>query len=313
MRPFRFIADVSAIADGPALIERARRAEAIGYDMLVLGDHLLEQLAPVPALAAIATATARVRIGTFVFNNDLRHPAVLAQDLATLDVLSAGRLEIGIGAGWNESEYAAIGLPFDPPGRRIERMAEAVTVLKGLFSAAPFTFEGRHYMIRALDGQPKPVQQPHPPFLIGGGGRRILAIAAREAATVGLAPVATGDGPSLVADCMAPAVAAKIDRVRETAPQRFERLDLNVYPAVGRAQVTDHPRREARELARRLAARYGADVATDDLLASPFVFVGSVAGLAGKFVDLRRRFGINSFTVFDLDEFAPVVERLAGT
>ena len=313
MRPFRFSADVSEIVDGHLLAEKARRAESIGYDTLMLGDHLLEQLAPIPALATIAAATERIRIGTFVFNNDLRHPAVLAQDLATLDVLSGGRLEIGIGAGWNAPEYAAIGLSFDEPAIRVARCAEAIEVLKGCFADGPFAFAGTHYTIAEYDGRPKPVQRPHPPFLIGGGGRRILGLAAREADTVGIAPKATRAGAPEVVDCLAPAVAEKIGWVREAAGDRFERLDLNVYPAVGRPIVTDDADREVRALAERIAGRYGQEVSPSDLMESPFVFIGSVDGLVEKLQVIRQRFGINSVTVFDMDEFVPVVERLAGT
>ena len=192
VRPFRFLAGGVEIVDGKALADKARRAESIGYSVLVLSDHLLAQLAPIPAMATIAAATERLRVGTFVFNNDLRHPAVLAQDLATLDVLSNGRLEIGIGAGWNEPEYEEIGLPFEPVATRVGRLAESVAVLKGLFGDGPFSFDGTHYTTRARDGQPKPVQKPHPPLMIGGGGRRVLSLAAREANIVSLAPRIAG-------------------------------------------------------------------------------------------------------------------------
>jgi probable F420-dependent oxidoreductase len=313
VHPFRFVADVSAIVDAATLAANARRAESIGYSVLVLGDHLLEQLAPIPALATIAAATGHLRIGTFVLNNDLRHPAVLAQELATLDLLSDGRLEIGIGAGWNEPEYQAIGQPFDPPGVRIGRMAAGVTILKGVFADGPFTFRDEHYEITAYDGRPKPVQRPHPPFLIGGGGRRILAIAAREADIVGLAPRAAPDGRVAINDCLAGTVDERIAWIRETAGDHFGRLELNVYPAVGRLIVTDHARREATALADRLANRYGAEVGPDELLESPFVFIGSAAGLAEKLREHRSRFGISSVTTFDMDAFAPIVERLAGT
>ena len=134
MRPFRFLTDASDPVPGRSLAETARRAEAIGFSVLVIPDHLVGQLAPIPAMATMAAATERLRIGTFVLNNDLRHPAVLAQDLASLDVLSDGRLEIGIGAGWNRPEYDAIGLPFDPVGTRVARLEEGVTVLKGCFA-----------------------------------------------------------------------------------------------------------------------------------------------------------------------------------
>ena len=171
MRPFRFLAEAGGIADGKALAADARRAEAMGIDVLVLPDHLIEQLAPIPFMATVAAATERLRIGTFVLNNDLRHPAVLAQDLASLDVLSGGRLEIGIGRA-GTCEYQAIGLPFEPVGVRVSRLGEAIAVLKGAFAPGPFSFSGDHYAIADYDADPKPVQQPHPPFFIGGGGRR---------------------------------------------------------------------------------------------------------------------------------------------
>ena len=187
-RPFRFLADARRIGSVAELTETARRAESIGIDTLVVPDHLIEQLSPVPAMAVIAAVSDRLRVGAFVLNNDLRHPAVLAQDLASLDVLSGGRLDVAIGAGWNRPEYEAIGLPFDPTPVRQRRLAEAISVLKGCFADGPFSFSGEHYTITDYDAYPKPVQRPHPPFLIGGGGRRTLTLAAREADIVGLAP-----------------------------------------------------------------------------------------------------------------------------
>ena len=311
MHPFRFVADASRIVGPETLADDARRAEAIGYSVVVVGDHLLEQLAPMPALAHIAAATDRIRIGTFVLNNDLRHPAVLAQDLATLDLLSGGRLEIGIGAGWNADEYRATGLTFDPPATRIDRLASAVTILKGLFADGAFTYQDDHYSITELDGLPKPAQRPHPPFLIGGGGRRLLTLAAREADIVGFAPRATA--VVTVADCLPPGIEERLGWVRDAAGDRFERLEFNVYPAIGQLTVTDHALREARALAERLAGRYGIEATAEELLESPFVFIGSVDGLVEKFRAARERFGINSVTSFDIDALAPVVERLAGT
>ncbi len=316
MRPFRFIADLSSpVVDGDALAEKARRAQGAGYDTVTFGDHLLDQFAPIPALATVAAAAESVRIGMFVLNNDLRHPAVLAQDLATLDVLSGGRLEIGIGAGWNDEEYAAAGMAFDPPAVRIARLEEAIGVLKGLFGQAPFSFEGTYYTIRGMDGQPKPVQQPHPPFLIGGGGRRVLALAAREAATIGLAPRAVNgpNGQPLLAEFLAPAAVDKMAWVRESAGDRFDNLDLNVYPALGPLVVTADRRAEAEKRAQRLSARAGMALTPEQVLESPFAFIGSVDQLAETLVERRERFGINSVTVFEPDVFAPVVERLAGT
>ena len=175
--------------DGATLAEHARRAESMGYSALLVPDHLaIEQLSPVPAMVAIAAATTTLRTGTFVFNNDLRHPAVLAQDLASVDILSGGRLDVAMGAGWRELEYQAIGLPFGPQPTRVERLEEAIAVLKGCFADGPFSFSGKHYTITEYDAQPKPVQRPGPRLMIGGGGRRTLTLAAREADIVGLAP-----------------------------------------------------------------------------------------------------------------------------
>jgi len=313
MRPFRFLADARAVADARTLAETARRAEGTGFAMLVVPDHLIDQLAPVPAMAVIAAATERLRIGAFVFNNDLRHPAVLAQELASLDILSDGRLEVAIGAGWNKPEYDAIGLTFDPVRTRVRRMQEAVAVLKGCFADEVFSFSGEHYTIAELDGRPKPVQRPHPPFMIGGGGRRTLEFAAREADTVGLAPRIL---PGVKGDPRSITVAAteeKIAWIREAAGEGFDQLELNVYPSMSPIIVTDHARAEAEALAARLEKRTGHAVSPDDLLESPHIFIGSINGLADKLASLRQRLGISSIMVGEMDELAPLVERLAGS
>jgi probable F420-dependent oxidoreductase len=313
LRPFRFLAEAVDIVDAATLADKAHRAEAIGYSSLVITDHLLEQLAPIPAMATIAAVTERLRVGTFVFNNDLRHPAVLAQDLATLDLLSGGRLDIGIGAGWNQPEYEAIGLPFEPVGTRVGRLVESIAVLKGLFGDGPFSFAGSHYTITAMDGQPKPVQRPHPPFLIGGGGRRTLSLAGREAQVVGLAPRilsgARGDPRSITIA----ATEEKIGWVRDAAGARFADLELNVYPSMSAVIVTDHARTEIAAVRDRLRGTTGFDVPEDELLESPHIFIGSVDGLVAKFQMLRERLGISSIMVGDIEQLSGVVERLAGT
>ena len=170
MRPFRFLAGATEPVSAREFAERVRRAEAVGFDTIVFPDHVVPQLAPVPAMAIVVTLSDRLRVAPFVLNNDLRHPAVLAHDLATLDLLSDGRLDVAIGAGWNKAEYDAMGIAYDAPGTRVERLTEAVSILKGYFGEDPFSFSGAHYTITELDGQPKPVQRPHPPLMIGGGG-----------------------------------------------------------------------------------------------------------------------------------------------
>jgi probable F420-dependent oxidoreductase len=312
-RPFRFLADARDIASVRELTETARKAEAIGIDTLVIPDHLIAQLSPVAAMAALAAVSDRLRIGAFVLNNDLRHPAVLAQDLASIDVLSEGRLDVAIGAGWNKAEYDAIGMGFDPTPVRQARLVEAIAVLKGCFADGPFSFAGEHYTITDYDAHPKPIQKPHPPFLIGGGGRRTLELAAREAQIVGLAPRILPNRAPDPASVTFEGTREKIGWVRETAGDRFDDLELNVYPSMTGVNITDAPLREAGEVAERLSERSGVAVTAEELLDSPHIFVNTVDGFVAKFTRLRDELGISSIMVGGVDELVPVVERLAGT
>jgi probable F420-dependent oxidoreductase len=311
--PFTFLADAFDVSSARELGERARAAADLGVTTFVLPDHLVDQLAPVPYLAAVAALTEHIRISAFVHNNDLRHPAVLAQELATLDALSEGRLDVAIGAGWNESEYAAIGLPFDPIRVRQARLAEAVTVLKGCFGAGAFTFAGEHYTITDYDAQPKPVQQPHPPFFIGGGGRTTLELAAREAQTIGLAPrILRGGMPDPRSFTWA-ATEEKIGWVREAAGERFDELTFNVYPSFWPVTVTNDLHAEAEKVVAAMRERSGAELTVQEVIDSPHVFIGSHDRFVEKFNALRDRLGISSFLVGDLDQLGPVLEQLAGT
>ena len=316
MKPFRFLAEARAVATGRELAETARRAEGIGIDTLVIPDHLIPQLAPIPAMATIAAATERLRVAGFVLNNDLRHPAVLAQDLASLDVLSGGRLDVAIGAGWNRPEYEAIGIPFDPTPVRQARLAEAIAVLKGCFADGPFSFAGKHYTITDYDAQPKPVQRPHPPFFIGGGGRRTLELAAREAQTVGLAPRILPGGVVDPRSFTWEATEEKIDWVQAAAGARFASLVLNVYPSFWPVTVTDDLAGEAAKVVAAMKERSGVELTVAEVIESPHIFIGSHDRFVEKFTDLRDRLGISSFNVGELDgpeSLAPVVQRLAGT
>jgi probable F420-dependent oxidoreductase len=312
-KPFTFLADAFDVSSARELGERACAAEALGVTTFALPDHLVGQPAPVPYLAVVAALTERIRISAFVHNNDLRHPAVLAQELATLDVLSEGRLDVAIGAGWNEPEYTAIGIPFDPIRVRQARLAESVAVLKGCFAEGPFSFTGEHYTITEYDGQPKPVQRPHPPFFIGGGGRATLELAAREAQTVGLAPrILPGPRPDPRSFTWA-ATEEKIGWVREAAGARFEELTFNVYPSFWPVTVTDDLDAEAEKVRAALKERSGIELTVPEVIDSPHLFIGSHERFVEKFTELRERLGISSFLVGDLDQLAPVVQRLAGT
>jgi probable F420-dependent oxidoreductase len=313
VKPFRFLADAFDASTTRELGERARAAEAMGVTTFILPDHLVPQLAPIAYLATVAALTERLRISAFVHNNDLRHPAVLAQELATLDVLSGGRLDVAIGAGWNEPEYRAIGLAFDPIRVRQARLAEAVAVLKGCFGEGAFSFSGEHYTITDYDAYPKPVQQPHPPMFIGGGGRRTLELAAREANIVGLAPrILAGQRPDPTSITWA-ATEEKIGWVREAAGDRFEALEFNVYPSQWPIVVTDDLRGEARKVIDRMKERTGIEMTEQEVIDSPHLFIGSIDRFVEKFSELRERLGVNSFLVGDLTDLGPVVERLAGT
>jgi probable F420-dependent oxidoreductase len=312
MRPFRFLADVQEIVPGPELAARAQRAEQLGYHALVIPDHLLGQLSPVVALATVAAATSTLRMSAFVINNDLRHPAVLAQDLASIDVLSGGRVDIAIGAGWNKPEYDAIGLAFDPTPVRQARLAESVTVLKGLFTGSPFSFAGEHYTITDFTGAPVPVQRPHPPFFIGGGGRRTLTLAGREADIIGLAPRIRAGAKVDAASLTLAATREKIEWVREAAGERFESLEFNIYPSTWPATVTDDLRGEARKVIDHLRARTGVELTEDEVIDSPHLFLGSIDRLVEKFLQLREELGITSIMLGMLGELEPVLERLVG-
>ncbi len=314
MRPFRFLATVDGYPGFAELTRVARKSETIGCSTFVLPDHLIGQYAPVPLLTAVAAVTERLRVGTFVLNAGLRHPAVLAQDLATLDVMSGGRLEIGLGAGWNKPEFDAIGLPFEPVGVRIGRLAEVITILKGCFADGPFSFTGEHYTVTDHDGVPTPAQRPHPPFFLGGGGQRLLTLAAQQAQIIGLAPrLISGDQPRVDAwSLTAAATEEKIRWIREAAGDRFGELELNTYPTGGPAVITSNPQAEARRRADRIREQTGTELTAEEILDSPHMFIGTVKDLVRKFTDLRERFGISSFLIDDLDTLAPVVEELAG-
>src|SRR5215472_16888186 len=227
MRPFRFGVLAEHAQTPDQLLDTARRAEAAGCSTLLIRDHLVEgpflhQLAPLTALATVAAATTRLRVGTLVLANDFRHPAMLAKELAMLDVLSGGRVELGLGAGFLRREYEEAGLPFDRPADRVGRLEESLQVLKGLFGAGPLTHEGRHYRVSGLDSHPRPVQRPHPPLHVAAAQPRMLGIAGREADIVNLQGVSTAGG--VVSEDPAgrspAAVAGRVEHIRAAAGER---------------------------------------------------------------------------------------------
>jgi probable F420-dependent oxidoreductase len=313
VRPFRFMVGSRDPVDARSLTEHARWAEGIGCSHIAVHDHLEVQHAPIPLLTAVAMVTERLRLCPLVFNNDLRHPAVLAQELASLDILSGGRTEVGIGAGWNEPEYRQAGLTFDRPGIRIDRLTEAIAIFRGLFAEGSFNYSGRYYTVTEMDGRPKPVQRPHPPFVIGGTRERMLRLAAREADIVGIDLRQRGEA---ILDAFEARTDVRVGWIREEAGDRIEQLDLSVLRLVGDITVTNEPLKAAAEVARKLNDRTGVPISSQDVLESPFSLIGTVPDLVDKLVRTRQRWGINSFLIgwFDepqLRDIAPVVEQLA--
>ncbi|MHB2015823.1 MAG: TIGR03621 family F420-dependent LLM class oxidoreductase [Candidatus Xenobia bacterium] len=306
MKKFRFGIQAGRSTDRKTWVELARQAEALGYSTLTIPDHFGDQLSPVPALTMAAAVTERLRIGALVWCNDYRHPVMLAKEVATLDVLSEGRVELGIGAGWMRREYEETGLPYDPAGVRIDRMVEGLAVMRGLFADGKFSYQGKYYTIRNLDGLPKPVQKPGPPVLIGGGGPKMLRTAAQCADIVGInIDLRSGviDGGA-AANATADKTAEKVQWVREVAGDRVE---LNIM--LWSAHVTSD-RQKALELA---TQQMGAPVA--DIAATPHFVIGSVDEICDTLRERRERYGL-SYMIVQADamrDFAPVVSRLSGT
>jgi probable F420-dependent oxidoreductase len=308
-RRFRFGIQLATAPDGDGWAALAGKAEDLGYSTLFLPDHFGDQLAPVPAMMAAADATSELRVGTLVFDNDFKHPVVLAKEVATVDVLSGGRVELGLGAGWLNTDYEQSGIPKDAAKVRVDRMEEAVAVLKGCFGDGPFDHSGEHYRITGLDGLPKPVQRPHPPLLIGGGAKRVLSIAAREAQIVGINPALRSGNVDADAarDGVAQQTDEKLSWVRDAAGARFDDIELNML--VLASVVTD----DRVGTAEMMAPLFG--LAPDALDWYPHALIGTTGEMCEALRERRDRWGV-SYWVFQgdaLDALAPVVAELAGT
>ena len=306
-RPFRFGVQNNVARSRAEWVDVARRAEALGFDVLAVSDHFRPQLAPFAALATAAAATERLRLSTQVIDNDFRHPAVLAKEAATLDLLSDGRFELGLGAGWDRADYDLIGLPYDEPGIRVSRLEESVQIIRGLFGDAPVTFEGEHYRVRGLAGSPKPVQPHGPPIFIGGSRRRVLSIAARYADIIGV-HVSLGDtGGVGSGDAATLTEAASLERlgwIRDAAGPRFAQLELQVLVYMVGLDRT------AADVAAEAHKRFG--FGPDEARSSLHVLAGSLVEIVETLVERRERFGISYVAVNwrDIDAMAKVVRQL---
>ena len=308
-RRFRFGIQLSTAASASEWADLGREAEDLGYSTLFVPDHFGDQLSPGPALMAAADATTRLRVGTLVLDNDYKHPVVTAKEMATLDLLSDGRLELGIGAGWMASDYEQSGIPMDDAGTRVDRLAEGLEVLKGLFAPGPFSFTGTHYQVADLDGLPLPAQSPHPPFIIGGGGPRVLALAGREADIVGINPaIRSGrvDGAA-ARDGGADLTDRKVAWVRDAAGDRYADLELQML--LFACVVTDDRAGTFEMMAPMFA------MSPDELAAYPHAWVGSTEQIADDLEARRERWDTSYLVVQGVDAMraaAPLVARLTG-
>lgn len=271
-------------------------------------DHFTDQLAPVPALMSVADATTKLRVGALVWDNDYKHPVVLAKELATMDLLSDGRLELGIGAGWMISDYEQSGIPYERAGLRIDRMIEGIDVMKGCFAQGAFSYAGKHYTITNYDGLPKPLQAPCPPILIGGGGKRVLTYAAQVADIIGInATMSAGAvGPEAISTMTAEAVDGKVDIIRDSAGDRFNHVEMNIRAFL--VNITD----DAAGAISRLAAGMGVE---ESMVAeTPFALMGPPSKLIEDLIARRERWGFSYVIVGgeDVEKFAPVVAALSG-
>jgi probable F420-dependent oxidoreductase len=308
MRPFRFGVQLSKAPTGRAWRDLARRIESLGYSTLFIPDHFEDQLAPIAALTSAAEATETLRVGSLVFDNDYRHPLVLAKEMATLDLLSEGRVEVGLGAGWQRSDYEQSGIAYDPPALRVARLQESVAIMKALWQQEQVSFEGEHYHLTDARGLPRPYSSPHPPLIIGGGSPKVLAFAAREAGIVGVNPsLAAGHiGAEITAEIGIAKYHERVGWVREAAGERFAQLELQCLTFVVSVG-------EARDVVlERLAPLFSLPPA--EVGQVPLALVGTVEEIVETLVARRDELGLSYWVVHEpeLVAFAEVVAALAG-
>jgi len=308
-KPFRFGVQVTRATSGTDWRDRARKLEDLGYSTLFMPDHFGEELAPLPAIAMAAAHTTTLRIGSLVFDNDYKHPAILAKEAATIDLLSDGRLEFGIGAGWMKADYDMLGLPYDPPAVRVDRFEEALHIVKQCFTGEKFTYHGEHYRMTDYSSYPMPVQTGGPPLLIGGGGKRVLSVAAREASIVGINPnLRAGEvGPDAVQDSLKEQTDRKVQWVRDAAGDRFDDIEIQMRFFV--AAITEN----RMQMAEAMAPSFG--VEPEAALEAGSALVGSENEVIEQLQRRREEWHLSYVVIGDeqVEQFAPVVAKLAGT
>jgi probable F420-dependent oxidoreductase len=309
--PFRFGVIGFGASSREGWIEQARRAETLGYSTFSVGEHVITELDAGAAMAAAAMVTTDIRIGSLTVANDLRNPVMLARMVASLDVLSGGRFEFGFGSGFYRTDYDWTGVHFDSPPIRLGRFMEAVRLVKAAFIEESVNFAGEHYAVSGLSLKPKPLQRPWPPLLIGGGGKRVLQFAAREADIVSVNIKSTPEGGFDWASISPESTAQKFHWVREAAGDRF--AEQEVHWLIPYFALTDDPHGAARAILGGAGAP--AEISPEFLLASPQALIGSEQAIVDMIQQRRESYGVNYLTVFpkSMEAFAPIAARLAGT
>ena len=310
-RTFRFGLAAATSVEVDQLLTTARKAEDLGYYSLVMGDHYEQWpvLGPLAGMVAIANATTTLRTGTLVLNNELRNPVVLAKELATIDALSGGRLDIGIGAGWQAGDFDVTGTPMRQPGLRIDRLRESIALLKQAFSGERLGFEGAHYSVKAHVGAPKPVQRPSPPIVIGGGGPKLLTLAAQEADKICVSPLNTREGEiaaQMGASMTQDATRSKVDLIRHVAGARYD--EIEIMNVIYRSAVTSDY--EA------VAAQFGAEMgmSAEQAMQAEVFLIGTPSMIKDEIERRRELYDVSYYVLLDaaIDEFAPIVDAFTG-
>ncbi|HEV2529505.1 MAG TPA: TIGR03621 family F420-dependent LLM class oxidoreductase [Thermomicrobiales bacterium] len=311
IHPYRFgvhLGRVSQAGGRDELAEQVRQAEALGYDTITVPDHPTGHVMWGPFLATVADISPAMRIGTFVLDNDFRNPVFTALEAASLDLLSGGRFELGLGSGWLGSDYTKTGIPFDPPGVRVARLAEALTVIRGVFGGSSFSFEGEYYRVEDAGGPDGVLDRACPPILIGGGGRKMLTLAGQHADIVSLTPIARRDGSGLdTSDASADATDRKLGWLRDAAGERIGEIALNIL--LQHVTITDDATERSEALAK-LSNDW--ELPGDVLLGSPMILIGSVDEVVATLQERQERWGISYYSAFPwmMEALGPVIARL---
>ena len=308
-RAFNFAAMIRGADSGAGFIETVQQIEQHGYTTAAMVDHFNPTYAPTPGLMAAAMIAPSLRVLATVYDNDFRNPVLLAKEIATMDQITGGRVDFGLGAGWLERDYEQTGIQYDRPGVRISRMEEALAVFKGAWSGEAFNYDGEHYTVKDHTGFPVPAQKPHPPIYIGGGGQRILGIAGREADIIGVHVRFGPEGALDSADTFRAEMDKRIEWIKAGAGDRFDDIELALL--LFAAKVVDSDAAKQREI-ESIAEANGLSV--DAVEASPYFLVGTEDDMVEQVEGLRETYGVSHFTVTpgDVDGFSAVVKRLSS-